>query len=78
MAEVTLELDDELAAKANRYARAHQTSLDSMLTDYLRELLDNAPEQTDAKKRLMEIIERSNASSVGIKVKREDLYDRGN
>ena len=71
-----LELDEEVADEAKRYAQRNHTSLDALVVDYLRTLVTDSPPITAARLRLMEIIQQSTASSHGIKTPREELYDR--
>jgi len=81
MANLTLVVDDEVLASCKRLAFARNTSVDSMIQEFLCQLVDSQfiPDEREhsEKTELMESFFGTHSmGGKGITWKREDLYDR--
>ena len=72
---LTLSLDEQTVQKARVAAKAAGKSLNQMIREYLQELAGSADvEQTIAE--LRRLRELAGGNSQGVKIRREDAYDR--
>jgi hypothetical protein len=73
---ITLSADKELIKKSREYARAHHTSLNQLIRDYLRRVTG----ANDAEKAADEFLSLANSmaghSDSGFKFSRDAIYDR--
>jgi len=73
---ITLSADAELIKKGREYARAHHTSLNQLVRDYLRRVTGG----NDAEKAADEFLALANSmpgrSERGFKFSRDEIYDR--
>lgn len=73
MKNITLSLDEKLLEAGREYAKAHNTSLNSLI----RELLAQAvlPASADWVEEMLHLMNRAKGNSQGKKWTREDIYD---
>jgi len=73
---ITLSADTDLIKKGREYARAHNTSLNQLVRDYLRRITGG----NDAEKAADEFLSLANSmpgqSEYGFRFSRDEIYDR--
>ena len=72
---LTLSLDEYTVARAREAARASGKSLNQLVREYVEELAGSCGPQ-DAIERLRALRSQGCGNSGGIKIRREDAYDR--
>ena len=76
MQSINIELDEATFEKAQSYAVSHNTSIPTMLVNYLHEVTATGIPRESAVRRLMEL-SRSATGEVGARSwTRDDLYER--
>ncbi|MDX2265106.1 MAG: DUF6364 family protein [Hyphomicrobiales bacterium] len=77
MKNVTLAIEEEVLAAARVYAAKHNTTVNGLVRDYLKRLATQEDRAANARKRLVELSERSQARLPdGWNFNREEIYDR--
>jgi hypothetical protein len=78
MKRITFEIDDDVLALVERYARAANTSIERILKDHLTKIAkqDDIERQRQARKELSQLMEQSRLELGNWKWNREELYDR--
>ncbi|HFE63604.1 hypothetical protein B1H10_08410 [candidate division KSB1 bacterium 4484_188] len=74
MPNVTISFDEKLLARARRYARKHNLSLNALLRKLLKETVE--PETNDWLEQCFSLMDQAMGNSRGQKWKREELYER--
>ena len=77
MKNITLSADETLIEKARDYARAHQTTLNQLVRDYLDRLVQPLTREAAAAEFARLARERAGCSSSASRPSRESLYQRG-
>jgi hypothetical protein len=72
---VTLSVDDQLLTEAKRLAAARGTSLDALVGDYLRELVQ-AAEPAEFSRRLRALSDEGGGRSGGVSFDRDEWRER--
>lgn len=73
MANLTLSVDDELLRRGREYAARRGTSLNGLVRAYLESMTRPTNAEVDA---MMDRLRSSKGSSGGVRIQREDLYER--
>lgn len=74
---VTLSADEKLIQKSREYARKHQTTLNRMIRDYLKQLTSEQEAAEAAGEFAALAQEEAGESAPGYRFNRDELYDRG-
>jgi hypothetical protein len=75
MKNITLSIDEALYHKARVKAAERKTSLSRMVADYLRQVVADSDERTDARTRMAILFEKSTAGEYGRKLSRDEMHD---
>jgi Arc/MetJ family transcription regulator len=73
---VTLAFDEELLAEARKYAASKKTTVNALIRDYLTAIAGQEDRLTRARRRLLELAERSTLEVGEITWKRDDVHER--
>ena len=74
---ITLSADESLIERARKYAGKHKTSLNNMIREYLKHLV-NEGDTTQAAREFEQIaMDQAGESPAGYSFKRDEIYDRG-
>ena len=78
MKNITLAVDDEVLAEVRRYATDNNTTVNGIVRDYLKSIAATTKDDAAARarKRLVELSNRSEASLGDWKWNRDEVYDR--
>ncbi len=74
MKNITLSIDETLYHKARVKAAERKTSVSRMVADYLRQVVADADEQTEARTRMAMLFEKSTAGEYGTKLTRDEMH----
>jgi hypothetical protein len=77
MKNITLSVDDGILLVVRRYAAERNTTVNGLVRDYLTRIAAQEDKAARARKRLVELSEKSEAEIGPITWRREDLYDGG-
>ena len=73
---ITLKIDKDLLKKSKIIAAQNDTSVSKMLSDYLKQIVDQEEQYEAAKRSALHTLKRGFHLGGKITWKREDLYDR--
>lgn len=73
---ITLSADQDLIEKSREYARAHGTSLNQLVRDYLQRLTGELDTEKSAAEFVALALSMPGHSKPGYKFSRDELYDR--
>ena len=73
---ITLKIDKDLLKKGKIIAAQNDTSVSKMLSDYLKQIVDQEEQYEAAKRSALHTLKRGFHLGGKITWKREDLYDR--
>jgi hypothetical protein len=73
MPNITISLDEELIRSGRRYAKKHNTSLNALIRNLLEQTVN--PQSTAWLEECFRLMDRADASSLGKRWTREELYD---
>jgi len=76
MKNITLAVDESVLSEVRRYAARHNTSVNSLVREHLRQIANNENRARTAMQELRGMSDRSNAEIGPINWSREELYDR--
>jgi hypothetical protein len=76
MKNITLSVDEKVLAAVRRYAVEHDSSVNSLVREFLSRIAESAGRAQKARLRIAELSRRSSARIGEITWKREDLHDR--
>ncbi|HYD43646.1 MAG TPA: hypothetical protein VEA79_00115 [Phenylobacterium sp.] len=76
MKNITLAIDDSVLARVRRYAAARDTTVNAIVRDHLTHIAEESDRVAGARRRLLEMIDASQADLGPVNWTREDLYDR--
>jgi len=76
MKNITLSIDERILAEVRRYAAERDTTVNGMVRDYLTRIAEHADRAGNARKRLRELSESSQARIGSAQWQREDLHAR--
>jgi hypothetical protein len=74
MSNLTLRIDDDLLARARRYAADRGTTVAEIVRDHLQSLTDVHDRAEAARRTLVELAERAQSRRVDWEWNREDIY----
>jgi hypothetical protein len=75
MKNITLAIDEEVLRGARRYAAEHDTTVNALVREYLKSLVDFEKRAAEARKRLGKMSEESEARLGSWKWNREEIYE---
>lgn len=73
MKNITLSIDEELLSQSRKYARKHDTTLNSLVRSLLSKTVQNEAENSS--EYVLNTMKKANGNSGGKRWSREDLYD---
>jgi hypothetical protein len=76
MTVITINLDDRLFEAAREIAARRNMTVEDLIRDYLGSVALDSNEGEDARRRLLELSDRSRAEVGPVTWKRDDLYER--
>ena len=76
MKNITLSMDEKVLAAVRRYAADHDSSVNSLVREYLSRIALSADRAQKARKRIVALSRRSSARIGPITWNRDDLHDR--
>jgi hypothetical protein len=76
MTVITINLDDRLFEAAREIAAHRNMTVEDLIRDYLGSVALDSNEGEDARRRLLELSDRSRAEVGPVTWKRDDLYER--
>ena len=76
MANVTLSIDENTLTKARMYAARNGTTLNSMIREFLEELIDERGRKQTAQDRINQILSKLKMTRKGTTWTREELNER--
>jgi hypothetical protein len=76
MKNITLSVDEQVLAAVRRYAAENDSSVNSLVREYLSRIAHRADRAKKARSRIAELSRRSSARIGAIAWKRDDLHDR--
>ncbi len=74
---ITLSADKSLLDKARQYARKHNTSLNNLVRNYLKKIVNETDVAHNAEEFETNALSYSGKSESGYRFKRVEIYDRG-
>ncbi|MBN2051212.1 MAG: hypothetical protein JW760_12240 [Spirochaetales bacterium] len=74
---ITLSADESLIEKARMYAGKHKKSLNEMIRDYLKHLVNEGDAAQAAREFEQLALNKGGKSPAGYSFRREEIYDRG-
>lgn len=74
---ITLSADKSLIEKARQYARKNNTSLNNLVREYLRRLVNSSEVEHAANEFEKIALENSGESNADFKFNRDEIYNRG-
>ena len=75
MKNITLAIEEEILRQARRYAAEHDTTVNSLVRDYLSSLVDFEDRAAKAREELVELARESEARMGNWKWNREEIYE---
>ena len=72
MTNITLSIEDDLLKESRKYAQKHNMSLNALIRDFLRKMMNK--NKSGWQKDFFAMADRCSANSKGKKWTREDLY----
>lgn len=76
MSNITLSVDDEVLARARRYAVEHDTTVNGLVRDFLTALATREDRARKARRRIRQLSERSVAKVGAPTWTRDELHER--
>jgi len=76
MKNITLSIDERILAEVRHYAAERDTTVNGMVRDYLTRIAEHSDRAGNARKRLRELSESSEARIGSAQWQREDLHER--
>jgi len=76
MKNITLSMDEKVLAAVRRYAAEHDSSVNSLVREFLAGIANRADRARNARLRIRELSRRSPARIGAITWKRDELHDR--
>ncbi|MDZ7840129.1 MAG: DUF6364 family protein [Gammaproteobacteria bacterium] len=76
MKNITLSIDEEVLAEVRRYAAERKTSVNALVRDYLTRTARHADRASQARKRIRELSEQSQARLDSVRFDRDALHER--
>lgn len=73
---ITLSVDRRVLSAVRRYAVSRDTTVNALVREYLTNLGEREDRTTEARRRLLELMDQSSAEIGEITWSREDLHDR--
>jgi hypothetical protein len=77
MKNITLSADDEVIAKARIYAKTHNTTLNQLMRDYLKQCIEQFEREAAAEAFLRLTKQCSSQPEEGWRFNREEIHRRG-
>lgn len=74
---ITLSADESLIEKARNYAGKHKKSLNEMIREYLKHLVNDGDAAQAAREFEQIALHEGGESPVGYSFRRDEIYDRG-
>lgn len=74
---ITLSADESLIERARNYAGKHKTSLNNMIRDYLKRLVNEGDAVQAAREFEQIALTEGGESPAGYTFRRDEMYDRG-
>jgi uncharacterized protein DUF6364 len=75
MKNITLAIDEKVLREVRRYAAEHDTTVNALVRDYLTEVAGREDRAAKARRRLVELSEKSEGRMGSWKWNREDIYE---
>lgn len=76
MKNITLAIDEDTLKVVRRYAAEHDTTVNALVRDHLDRIAARVSDAKDSRRRLLELIDRSQADMGDQKWDRSKLYER--
>ena len=73
---ITLSADEKLISGARAYAKRHSTSLNNLIRDYLRSLINEQTVEESVTEFTELALNEGGATPVGFRFDRKNIYDR--
>jgi len=77
MKNITLSAEDEVIAKARKYAKEHNTTVNQLIRDYLDELISKQDSEALAEEFDKLVQQNAGYPEEGWRLNREEIYQRG-